>query len=178
VANQFTETDETSIVRNIGRSRTHYSAGIESFDNLEVDAQAHDRVQQGEAFEERVNKDSSNWSEAKDLPRVYRSGSDCSPGIGIPWERHICQTIITTSNLQTSIHQYPAMEAPRRSGRAAKPKQHFESTPYPTRKTRSALRHPEIVLHPVPAEGTPPPDSTSTDAYPVTFPQFTPLVIK
>jgi hypothetical protein len=70
VANQFTETDETSIVRNIGRSRTHYSAGIESFDNLEVDAQAHDRVQQGEAFEERVNKDSSNWSEAKDLPRV------------------------------------------------------------------------------------------------------------
>jgi hypothetical protein len=70
------------------------------------------------------------------------------------------------------------MEAPRRSNRAPKPKKHFRSTPYPTSKPRSALPKPQKVLQPIPAECTPPPDSTSTGAPPVIFPQFKPLTIK
>jgi hypothetical protein len=65
----------------------------------------------------------------------------------------------------------------RRSGRAVKPKQYFESTPYPTRKPRNAPPKPQKVLQPVLAEDTPPPDSDLTDA-PLEFPLFEPLDIK
>jgi Transposase IS4 len=70
------------------------------------------------------------------------------------------------------------MEAPRRSGRTFKPKKHYESTPYPNRKPRSAPPKPQTVLQPIPAESAPASDSPSTGTPPVTFPQFTPIAIK
>ena len=70
------------------------------------------------------------------------------------------------------------MEASRRSGRTAKPKRFYESTPYPIRKPRSAPPKPQIVLQPIPAESTLPPNSITTDAPPVAFPDFTPIVIE
>jgi hypothetical protein len=67
------------------------------------------------------------------------------------------------------------MEASRRSGRTAKPKRFYESTPYPIRKPRSAPPKPQTVLQPIPAESTPPP---TTGAPPVAFPDFTPIAIE
>ena len=83
----------------------------------------------------------------------------------------------TNHSSQASQLQHLTMAGPRRSGRTVKPKQHFESTPYPTRKPRSAPPKPQEVLQPMLAEGIPPPDSDLTDA-PLEFPLFEPLDIK
>jgi hypothetical protein len=69
------------------------------------------------------------------------------------------------------------MAGPRRSGRAIKLKQHFELTPYPTRKSRNAPPKSQKVLQPVLAESTPPPNSDLTNA-PLEFPLFELLNIK
>jgi hypothetical protein len=75
------------------------------------------------------------------------------------------------------------MEATRRSGRAAKPKRHFDSSPYPPSKPRGALSKPsnrtlpkpQIALQPVVAEDSSIPHSFTT---PQPFPAFVKLPIQ
>jgi hypothetical protein len=65
------------------------------------------------------------------------------------------------------------MAPPRRSNRAPKPKKHYESTAYPSRRLREASLLPEEVLQLVHAEAFLTPDSITH----LEFPPFEPLVI-
>jgi hypothetical protein len=73
---------------------------------------------------------------------------------------------------QTSKNQlFNTMESTRRSGRAAKPKKHFDSSPYPLSKSRGTLPKPSIrtlpkPLQPVIAEDSSPPHFSTTQQLP------------
>jgi hypothetical protein len=85
---------------------------------------------------------------------------------------------------QTSINQlFNTIEATRRSSRAAKPKRHFDSSPYPPSKPRDTvpkpsnrtLPKPQIALQPVVTEDSSTPHSSTT---PQPFPTFVKLPIQ
>lgn len=69
------------------------------------------------------------------------------------------------------------MAPPRKSGRVTKPKQHFESAPYPLRKPQNAPPKPQTALQPVRAESPPMLNSDHPGDPPLPFPKFNPLVI-